>query len=224
MARLTFPSRLELNRPEGSFNAAPLGNVILTTFLYVSPVQTMPPWDQTGVPGDVGLTHFHSSTISGSASRMISRTFASVFPRQSPSSLIFSSINAEADSTGTGLFMSSSKSRTYFSCTQRNLQPLQSRNPAKRGCVRAPRTGSGAVFATTRPPAKELWRSSQRGQLENANERRDTSSGCRTAPLKDESLEDSAKLPDPDLIAGEIAEDLEAVLDQFSQIAADWKK
>ena len=67
MARLTFPSRLELNRPEGSFNAAPLANVILTTFLYVSPVQTMPPWDQTGVPGDFGLTHFHSSTISGSA-------------------------------------------------------------------------------------------------------------------------------------------------------------
>src|SRR5438034_14878 len=31
MARLTFPSRLELNRPEGSFNAAPLANVILTT-------------------------------------------------------------------------------------------------------------------------------------------------------------------------------------------------
>src|SRR5437588_4028622 len=50
MARLAFPSRLELNRPEGSFNAAPLANVILTTFLYVSPVQTMPPWDQTGVP------------------------------------------------------------------------------------------------------------------------------------------------------------------------------
>ena len=39
MARLTFPSRLELNRPEGSRNAAPLANVILTTFLYVSPVQ-----------------------------------------------------------------------------------------------------------------------------------------------------------------------------------------
>ena len=43
MARLTLPSRLELKRPEGSFNAAPLANVILTTFLYVSPVQTMPP-------------------------------------------------------------------------------------------------------------------------------------------------------------------------------------
>src|SRR5437660_4624382 len=125
MARLTFPSRLELNRPEGSFNAAPLANVILTTFLYVSPVQTMPPRDQTGVPGDVGLTHFHSSKISGSASCMTSRTFASVFPRQSPSSLIFSSINAEADSTGTGLFMYSSNSRTYFSCAQHKLYPPQ---------------------------------------------------------------------------------------------------
>ena len=52
MARLTFPSRLELNRPAGSFNAAPLANVSLTTFLYVSPVQTMPPWEKTGVPGD----------------------------------------------------------------------------------------------------------------------------------------------------------------------------
>src|SRR5271167_3543601 len=100
MARLTFPSRLELNRPEGSCNAAPLAKVILTTFLYVSPVQMMPPWDQTGVPGDVALTHFNSSTISGSAAWMIARTFASVFPRQSPSSLIFASIRAEADSTG----------------------------------------------------------------------------------------------------------------------------
>src|ERR1700694_3194926 len=56
---------------------------------------------------------------------MISRTFASVVPRQSPSSLIFSSMNAEADSTGTGLFMYSSNSRTYFSCAQRNLHPPQ---------------------------------------------------------------------------------------------------
>jgi type I restriction enzyme M protein len=39
--------------------------------------------------------------------------------------------------------------------------------------------------------------------------------------LKDESLEDSANLPDPDVIAAEIAEDLEAALDQFSQIAVD---
>src|SRR5437868_6274955 len=118
MARLAFPSRLELNRPEGSFNAAPLANVILTIFLYVSPVQTMPPWDQTGVP-----LHFHSSTISGAAWCMTSRTFASVFPRQSPSSLIFSSINAEAEFTVTGLFMYSSNPRTYFSDAQRNVHP-----------------------------------------------------------------------------------------------------
>lgn len=41
--------------------------------------------------------------------------------------------------------------------------------------------------------------------------------------LKDDSLEDSANLPDPDVIAAEIAEDLQAALDQFSQIAADLK-
>ena len=41
--------------------------------------------------------------------------------------------------------------------------------------------------------------------------------------LKDESLEDSANLPNPDVIAAEIAEDLEAALLQFSQIAADLK-
>ncbi len=42
--------------------------------------------------------------------------------------------------------------------------------------------------------------------------------------LKDESLEDSANLPDPDVIAAEITEDLEAALDQFSQIASDLKR
>jgi type I restriction enzyme M protein len=42
--------------------------------------------------------------------------------------------------------------------------------------------------------------------------------------LKDESLEDSANLPDPDVIAAEIAEDLQAALDQFSQIATDLGK
>ena len=41
--------------------------------------------------------------------------------------------------------------------------------------------------------------------------------------LKDESLEDSANLPDPDVIALEIAEDLEAALEQFSEIAAELK-
>ena len=42
--------------------------------------------------------------------------------------------------------------------------------------------------------------------------------------LKDESLEDSANLPDPDTIAQEIVDDLEAALSQFAEIAADLKK
>jgi type I restriction enzyme M protein len=42
--------------------------------------------------------------------------------------------------------------------------------------------------------------------------------------LKDESLEDSANLPDPDVIAAEIVEDLEAALQQFAAIAQDLKK
>src|SRR5215469_6747554 len=115
MARLTFPSRLELNKPKESFNAAPLAKVILTAFLKVFPLQTIPPWDQTGVPGLVAFTHFHSSTISGSAACMISRTLASAFPRQSPSCLIFLSMDSEA-------FMCSSNLATKFSCAQPNLQ------------------------------------------------------------------------------------------------------
>jgi type I restriction enzyme M protein len=39
--------------------------------------------------------------------------------------------------------------------------------------------------------------------------------------LKDESLEDSANLPPPDVIAAEIMEDLEAALEQFAEIAND---
>lgn len=42
--------------------------------------------------------------------------------------------------------------------------------------------------------------------------------------LKDESLEDSANLPDPDVIAAEIVEDLQAALDEFVLIATDLKK
>jgi type I restriction enzyme M protein len=37
--------------------------------------------------------------------------------------------------------------------------------------------------------------------------------------LKDESLEDSANLPDPDVLAHEIAENLESALDQFTTIS-----
>ena len=39
--------------------------------------------------------------------------------------------------------------------------------------------------------------------------------------LKDESLEDSETLPDPGVIATEIAEDLRAALEQFAEIQAD---
>ena len=42
--------------------------------------------------------------------------------------------------------------------------------------------------------------------------------------LKDDTLEDSANLPDPDVIAAEIAEDLQAALDQFALIAAELRK
>jgi hypothetical protein len=41
--------------------------------------------------------------------------------------------------------------------------------------------------------------------------------------LKDDSLEDSANLPNPDVIAAEIVEDLQAALAQFAEIAADLK-
>src|SRR5689334_9651389 len=125
IARLTFPSRLELNNFAGSFKAAPLANVILTTLLYVSPVQTMPSCDHTGVPGLVAFAHFHSSTISGSAAWTIARTFASVFPRQSPSSLILLSINADAVSVAPVLFICNSHGMQYsrLECHEHNLTP-----------------------------------------------------------------------------------------------------
>lgn len=39
--------------------------------------------------------------------------------------------------------------------------------------------------------------------------------------LRDESLEDSANLPDPDVIAAEIVQDLQAALEQLAAIAED---
>ena len=39
--------------------------------------------------------------------------------------------------------------------------------------------------------------------------------------LTDESLEDAENLPDPDVLAGKIAENLEAALEQFSSISGD---
>jgi len=40
----------------------------------------------------------------------------------------------------------------------------------------------------------------------------------------DESLEDPANPPDPDVIGAENAEDLQAALDQFAEIAGDLKR
>lgn len=42
--------------------------------------------------------------------------------------------------------------------------------------------------------------------------------------LRDESLEDTASLPDPDILAAEIIEDLQAALEQFNEIADDLKE
>jgi type I restriction enzyme M protein len=42
--------------------------------------------------------------------------------------------------------------------------------------------------------------------------------------LKDEGLEDGANLPDPDIIAAEIVEDLQSALAQFTEIASDLKR
>src|SRR5499426_3474022 len=92
IARLTFPSRLELKRLFGSFKEAPLAKVSFTTDLYASPVQMIPSCDHTGVP-----IHFHSSTTSGSASLMSLRILRKVSPRQSPRSAILSSISSDAD-------------------------------------------------------------------------------------------------------------------------------
>ena len=39
--------------------------------------------------------------------------------------------------------------------------------------------------------------------------------------LRDESLEDTADLPEPDVLAAEIVEDLQAALEQFREIAED---
>jgi len=39
--------------------------------------------------------------------------------------------------------------------------------------------------------------------------------------LRDESLEDSANLPEPGILAAEIVEDLQAALEQFAAIEED---
>jgi len=61
-------------------------------------------------------------------------------------------------------------------------------------------------------------------QIHSAPGERKNGNGAASKHLTFESLEDSANLPDPDIIAAEIVEDLEAALSQFATIAADLKK
>src|SRR5258706_12155409 len=84
------PSRLELKRREGSWRLAPRANVSFTTFLYISPVLTIPLCDQTGTPAIPfeGFFHFRSSIIPGTASRISARMRVRVSSRQSPRSRI----------------------------------------------------------------------------------------------------------------------------------------
>src|SRR5438094_6818070 len=91
IALRVLPSRLELKRRDGSGILAPRANVSFTTFVYASPVQTIPWCDQTGVP-----LHFHSSVISASASRISARMRARVSPRHPPKSRIRWSMSREA--------------------------------------------------------------------------------------------------------------------------------
>src|SRR6266536_3548015 len=104
IALRVLPSRLELKRLDGSGILAPRANVSFTTFVYASPVQTIPAWDHTGTPnGFVGLIHLHSSTMSGSASRISARMRAKVSPRHPPRSRIRWSMSREAAALAAGL-------------------------------------------------------------------------------------------------------------------------
>src|SRR4051794_2679263 len=76
----------------------------------------MPPsWDQTAVPGLVALTHFHSSTTSGSASWTSVRILLRVSPRQWATSAILLSISSDAGgrSADADSFMVSSSTREF---------------------------------------------------------------------------------------------------------------
>ena len=87
-------------------------------------MQMMPSCDQTGVPGLVGLTHFHSSTTSGSASLMSLRILPRVFPRQSPSSAILFEMSSDADWPwlAPDFFMFSSRCATWRHTAARTIQ------------------------------------------------------------------------------------------------------
>src|SRR5437868_6304834 len=98
MARTVLLSRRVLKSPFGSFSWAPFGNVSLTAFLRISPMHTMPSWDQTGTPsGREGFFHFTSSITPGSAPLMRARSSLSLSPLQPAVLRTMSSICWDAD-------------------------------------------------------------------------------------------------------------------------------
>src|SRR5437762_9251654 len=92
----------------------------------------MPSCDQTGVPGLVGLTHFHSSTASGSACLMSLRILLRVSPRQSPSSAILFEMSSDADRP--------SLAPDFFMCSSWNfrLRGIELTGGGQRGLQPAP--------------------------------------------------------------------------------------
>ena len=87
-------------------------------------------------------------------------------------------------------------------------------NPANRHHREDPSHSSGQTWSEKNPDGR--WRSYDYDELVA----RDKVS-LDLFWLKDDSLEDSANLPDPDVIAQEIVDDLESALEQFRLIAND---
>src|ERR1700675_3113755 len=90
IARHALPPRPALKSLSGSVRLAPWEKVSFTLSLWAVPTAMIPSRDHTGLP-----IHFHSSTISRSASRMLLRMLASVLPRQSVSPAINWSIRSD---------------------------------------------------------------------------------------------------------------------------------
>src|SRR5580765_883329 len=80
----------------------------------------IPSCDQTGVPGLVAETHFHSSTMSGSALLMSARILPRVFPRHPPSSTILFEMRSDP-----GWLRLAPDFFMYSSSTFRSLIPLR---------------------------------------------------------------------------------------------------
>src|SRR5579864_7385629 len=90
IARHALPARPALKSLSGSGRLAPWAKVSFTLSLWALATAIIPSRDHTGLP-----LHFHSSTISRSASRMLLRMLANVVPRQSVSFAMSSSIRSD---------------------------------------------------------------------------------------------------------------------------------